>query len=539
MSFPAPQSLPACCRLRQRRWRSAVPGFTYGNTLIHSQTLTSRGLPLRLRDRTSAGASRLDYTYTYDKHANITAIADGVAANKENRSLQYDARDRMTQATAPNQAGAELYDYDILDNVRRAAMTADGLGGYVQDYRYLHDANHRLYRIDNAAGTQQWGFTQNNFGETLTRAGSGKNWSYQWNAAGRITQGQQVYAGTTWENYAYDAHGRRTLSTRNTGTTRHQVYNRAGQLLYVEDTRDNQRIDYIHLGGKLVAQRSRPISTSTATVTYHHTDHISSANVETNTSGTQTHRSLRAPYGDPYNGIYREGPGFAGHVTDTHTNLTYMQQRYYDPVALRFLSPDPVHVSATDGSNFNRYWYANNNPYRFRDPDGRKSKEEEVRPPEPPQVLPPVTVTASSAAPAIPVGGTMTLPRIEVTAPRPQGTTVPFPIWVVRSLSIPVGMLWPSPLGAHPCEMLGGPPCGVMMSGAYQPGYWPGDKGAEEWGRRNGVGANEGRRKFHDIKQGDKGQGGGRGQDKYGVNPETGDVTSPDGEVVGNLGDSK
>ena len=48
-----------------------------------------------------------------------------------------------------------------------------------------------------------------------------------------------------------------------------------------------------------------------------------------------------------------------------------MQQRYYDPVAQRFLSPDPVDVNATDGSNFNRYWYANNNPYRFRDPDGR------------------------------------------------------------------------------------------------------------------------------------------------------------------------
>ena len=48
-----------------------------------------------------------------------------------------------------------------------------------------------------------------------------------------------------------------------------------------------------------------------------------------------------------------------------------MQQRYYDPVALRFLSPDPVDVSTTDGSNFNRYWYANNNPYRFIDPDGR------------------------------------------------------------------------------------------------------------------------------------------------------------------------
>ena len=59
-------------------------------------------------------------------------------------------------------------------------------------------------------------------------------------------------------------------------------------------------------------------------------------------------------------------------VTDTQTNLTYMQQRYYDPIAQRFLSPDPVDVSGVDGGNFNRYWYANNNPYRFVDPDGRQ-----------------------------------------------------------------------------------------------------------------------------------------------------------------------
>ena len=48
-----------------------------------------------------------------------------------------------------------------------------------------------------------------------------------------------------------------------------------------------------------------------------------------------------------------------------------MQQRYYDPVVGRFLSRDPMGVDAGTGGNFNRYWYANNNPYRFTDPDGR------------------------------------------------------------------------------------------------------------------------------------------------------------------------
>lgn len=48
-----------------------------------------------------------------------------------------------------------------------------------------------------------------------------------------------------------------------------------------------------------------------------------------------------------------------------------MQQRYYDPIAGRFLSVDPVSADPNSGANFNRYWYANNNPYKYTDPDGR------------------------------------------------------------------------------------------------------------------------------------------------------------------------
>lgn len=48
-----------------------------------------------------------------------------------------------------------------------------------------------------------------------------------------------------------------------------------------------------------------------------------------------------------------------------------MQQRYYDPVAGRFLSVDPVTTDAKTGGQFNRYAYADNNPYKYIDPDGR------------------------------------------------------------------------------------------------------------------------------------------------------------------------
>jgi RHS repeat-associated protein len=66
-----------------------------------------------------------------------------------------------------------------------------------------------------------------------------------------------------------------------------------------------------------------------------------------------------------------DGPGFTGHEDDAATGLSYMQQRYYDPGIGRFLSVDPVTADGNTGGNFNRYWYANNNPYKFTDPDGR------------------------------------------------------------------------------------------------------------------------------------------------------------------------
>jgi RHS repeat-associated protein len=53
-------------------------------------------------------------------------------------------------------------------------------------------------------------------------------------------------------------------------------------------------------------------------------------------------------------------------------------QRYYDPILGRFLSVDPKEADPKTGASFNRYDYANNNPYRFTDPDGRASVGEMI-----------------------------------------------------------------------------------------------------------------------------------------------------------------
>ncbi len=109
------------------------------------------------------------------------------------------------------------------------------------------------------------------------------------------------------------------------------------------------------------------------TVRYQHTDVLGSVIMETDTTGQIIgSKHQYKPFGEGANG-QKSGLGYTGHLEDTDIGLTYMQQRYYDPVIGRFYSNDPVGFTASNPMMFNRYAYANNNPYMYIDPDGRNS----------------------------------------------------------------------------------------------------------------------------------------------------------------------
>ncbi|MFO3797714.1 MAG: RHS repeat domain-containing protein, partial [Anaerolineales bacterium] len=107
-------------------------------------------------------------------------------------------------------------------------------------------------------------------------------------------------------------------------------------------------------------------------VKYQHTDALGSPAAVSNQAGAVIDRTNYDPYGGAINKTV-DAIGYTGHVMDPVTGLTYMQQRYYDSEVGVFLSVDPVSPNANTGHNFNRYRYANSNPYAFVDPDGRLS----------------------------------------------------------------------------------------------------------------------------------------------------------------------
>jgi RHS repeat-associated protein len=113
-----------------------------------------------------------------------------------------------------------------------------------------------------------------------------------------------------------------------------------------------------------------------ATATYFHNDISGSPMLATDAAGNVVWKESYRPYGqklrdEPASRDGKNKIGFAGSPFDASTGLSYMGARYYDPVIGRFMGVDPVGFQENNVHSFNRYAYANNNPYKFIDPDGR------------------------------------------------------------------------------------------------------------------------------------------------------------------------
>jgi RHS repeat-associated protein len=109
-------------------------------------------------------------------------------------------------------------------------------------------------------------------------------------------------------------------------------------------------------------------------ITYVHTDVLGSPVAETDESGNIIWTEHYSPFGEKVDNLEESidnSVGYTGHQHDSDTGLTYMQARYYDPVIGRFYSNDPI--GFRDIHSFNRYAYANNNPYKYIDPTGEAS----------------------------------------------------------------------------------------------------------------------------------------------------------------------
>lgn len=328
-----------------------LKGFTYGNGSVRSIEQNTRRLPSRIADIRS-GVTILDDRFTWDANGNLTNQDDQLNLAGGDRSLTYDARDRLLSAQISG-APTETFSYDVLDN-----LSSRQWGSQVSSYHYNAE-----WQLASISGLNPQSFSYDVRGNQTGRGGR----TQVFDRANRLLS----VSGAGGASYEYDGHGRRTMSWRQNGTGKMDVYSLDGVLRYTSDNARGGATVYVHLGTQLVAERFAHWNGTNVAITYVHGDLVGSSVARTDSTGAIIERERSYSFGQALDGSKREAPGFTGHMEDPGTGLVYMQQRYYDPAIGRFLSVDPVGPLDNPINHFGRYHYANNNPYKYVDPDGR------------------------------------------------------------------------------------------------------------------------------------------------------------------------
>jgi len=300
----------------------ALQSFSYGNGVTHQTTLNSQTqVPTRIQD-IGIGSTLLDYGYGYDNKLNLTSHTDYKDSGYSLSQLNYDGLDRLISTVGGSKVGSSSLSYDGLGNIRSYSSKGRSL-------TYTYSNSNQLTSVAGFAG-RYGSISYDGRGNVVN---NGER-SFGFNLANQLT----TSAGNS---YVYDGYNRRVKEVEAKGTS-YSLYNQEGTLVYRETAQGG--VNYIYLGKKLIAKDG----------------------FIPETSKQQHYR----PFGESLEGA-KDDVGYTGHKYDAELGLNYMQQRYYDPVLGRFYSNDPVGFTADKPMMFNRYAYANNNPYKFSDPDGR------------------------------------------------------------------------------------------------------------------------------------------------------------------------
>lgn len=192
--------------------------------------------------------------------------------------------------------------------------------------------------------------------DTRGRVLADGTYNYTWNDADQLVSVSGV------ATYGYDAKGKRIRSVNQaSGEVEYALYDSSGTLVFTQ--KGSVNTDFLQLDGKPLAQ------VANSTTTFLHVDLLGSPRMATNQNQQVQWREHFDPFGVKLNNVGGK-IGYTGHAFDQETNLTYAQARFYDAAVGRFISTDKVEFDASDTFAFNRYAYANDNPYKFTDPTG-------------------------------------------------------------------------------------------------------------------------------------------------------------------------
>jgi RHS repeat-associated protein/uncharacterized repeat protein (TIGR01451 family) len=210
------------------------------------------------------------------------------------------------------------------------------------------------------------------------------------------------------ESYGYDANGNMTTRVEN-GLTYTQTFDAENRLISV--TVNSQTTQFVYNGGGNLVKKIKPDGsktlyvggiyevdkssggTVTGTKTYYPAagamrigstlyyvlkDHLGSASVVTNSTGTIVGEDRFFAFGETRftTGTMFTDKLYTGQRQMADLGIYHYGARFYSPKLGRFLSADTIVPGFANPQNLNRFSYVTNNPLRYTDPTGHMRTEE-------------------------------------------------------------------------------------------------------------------------------------------------------------------
>ncbi len=344
------------------------------------------------------GLYRIDsFTTThqiYERHYTSSAVETAF-----NRGYAYDSLGRITTESEPGPTASSTflrnYTYtgtgaiqEYSETIDSAAPYCDGSYGCGNPHGRVTDTWQRLSfgydAVDNltsqvdslngnvlttglfAAGNRDtlWAATQYTYdadGNRLTRGST----TYTWSALRRLLK---VTSGSSTVEYAYNALGELAQRKTNGVVDRHFIWDN-GQLVLLLDGSGSRIAEYAYLpDGEPLSYSVGPLAAPT---TYFYNADLRGNVVGLNDAVNVDQQMNYGVWGNLEThsgwGLDSTRLGWKGNVWEGGiANLSYVHNRWYDPVSRSFISEDPIGIAG----GLNTYAYAKNDPIQGWDPSG-------------------------------------------------------------------------------------------------------------------------------------------------------------------------
>jgi RHS repeat-associated protein len=332
-----------------------------------------------IRDRVvagDAGGSPLaTRTYSFSDSGDLRSVGGATAGVSAASTYTYDDQHRLIGASGPGGYGGS-FTYAPSGNVRTAQVDWDD-STQSRNVRYQYgarDAQAVQHLVDQTNGDVYASFQYDLGGNMVERETPSGTTSLTWDGLDRLRVAQSP---SGQEVYFYDHTGTRVLAANGDGV---RFWFGESETHYTLDGSQARR--YLHLS---VTNATYARVENRTKVELQYSDALQNLILTANERGKVGASFLYGAYGEVVNArnarVHRRQ--FNGKEHDALTSLRYYGYRYYDPLALRWNSGDPLYrfapeFGASTPQTLNLYAFSLDNPVRYYDADGRQACEEET-----------------------------------------------------------------------------------------------------------------------------------------------------------------